>query len=427
MLVVATIILVFVFIIAGTSLAYVTGAAAVLVYVASDLQRYLALAPQLVFSQVDVFALMAMPLFILVGEIMNRGRITNVLTEFAMSLVGQAKGGLGHVNVLTSVFFAGISGSALADAAALGNTLVPAMEEKGYPRPYAGAITAASSLIGPIIPPSIILIFYGATMGVDISALFAAGIAPGLMLAAALLLANSVIAHKYDHPGGRASNRPRFWKKLRQALPALSLPLVIVLGIVLGVTTPTEAAAVAVVAALLVSYFYRTLDWQIVLASLKRTVVITGTIFMLFAAASLLVYLAALGQLPQHISNAVLTLDLSGTTYLLALTLLFLLFGMVFDTILGLALIAPVLVPVAIGQGGDPIHVGICVCLTLAMGLITPPLGGAVLVVSAVTGSSYWEIFRWVIPLLMVEVAVLLVVVLMPGITLYIPRLLGLA
>lgn len=426
MLIISTVVLVVLLVIAGTAIAYVTGATAVIVYVVSDLERYLSLAPQLVFSQVDAFALMAMPLFILVGEIMNRSRITHVLTSFAMSLVGQTKGGLGHVNILTSVFFAGISGSALADAAALGNTLVPAMVEKGYSKSYAGAITAASSLIGPIIPPSIILIFYGATMGVDISALFSAGIAPGLMLAGALLLANGVIAHKYDHPGGGVSNRPQFWKSFRHALPALSLPLVIVLGIVFGVATPTEAASIAVVAATLVGYSYRTLDLQIVLASLKRTVVITGTIFMLFAAASLLVYLAALSKLPQHISDIVLALGLSGPTYLLALALLFLLFGMVFDTILGLALVAPVLVPVATAQGADPIHVGICVCLTLAMGLITPPLGGSVLVVSAVTGSNYWQVFRWVLPLLLVEIAVLLVVILVPSITLFIPRLLGL-
>ena len=427
MLILLSLLLIVLFLVAGAALAYATGAGAVILYIANGMGENLALSPQLVFSQVDVFALMAMPLFVLVGEIMNRGRITHVLVDFAMALVGRAKGGLGHVNILTSVFFAGISGSAVADAAALGNTLVPAMVDKGYSKTYAGAITAASSLIGPIIPPSIILIFYGATMGVDVAALFTAGIGPGLLLAGALLVANGVIAHRYDHPGGGSEDSPSLWVSFKLAIPALALPLVIIFGIVFGVTTPTEAAGIAVFAAIAVGYFYRTMDREKLLASLKRTVVLTGTIFMLFAAAGLVIYLAALSRLPQLVADTVTTLELTGTSYLLVIALLFLLFGMVLDTILGLVLVAPVLVPVAISQGADPIHVGICVCLTLAMGLVTPPLGGSVLVVSAVTETNYWELFRWVIPLLLVEVAVLLAVILLPGITLFLPRLLGMA
>lgn len=425
MLILLVSLLIVLFLVAGAALAYATGAGAVLFYIASGMGDNLALAPQLIFSQVDVFALMAMPLFILVGEIMNRGRITHVLVDFAMALVGRTKGGLGHVNVLTSVFFAGISGSAVADAAALGNTLVPAMVDKGYSKSYAGAITAASSLIGPIIPPSIILIFYGATMGVDVAALFTAGIGPGLLLAGALLVANGVIAHRYDHPGGGSEDSPSVWASFKLAIPALALPMVIILGIVFGVTTPTEAAAIAVFAAIGVGYFYKTMDSEKLLASLRRTVVLTGTIFMLFAAAGLVIYLAALSRLPQLVADAVTTLELTGTSYLLAIALLFLLFGMVLDTLLGLVLVAPVLVPVAISQGADPVHVGICVCLTLAMGLVTPPLGGSVLVVSAVTGTNYWELFRWVIPLLLVEVVVLIAVISFPAITLFLPRLLG--
>jgi len=414
------------FLVAGTALAYATGAGAVLFYILLDMKEFLALAPQLVFSQVDFFALMALPLFMLVGEIMNRGNITRVLVDFAMSLIGRAKGGLAHVNILTSVFFAGISGSAVADAAALSNTLVPAMVERGYSKTFAGAITAVSSVIGPIIPPSIILIFYGSTMGVDIAALFAAGIVPGLMLAVALMLANTFFAHRYDHPGGKDEERQPVLPSLVRALPALSLPLIIVLGIVFGVMTPTEAAAVAVFAAIGVGYFYGSLDLQALKASVGRTVVLTGTIFMFFASAALVIYLSALLKLPQAISGFVLTLEFSGTTYLLLLAVVFLAIGMVLDTLLALALVAPVLVPTAIAQGSDPVHVGICVCLTLAMGLITPPLGGSVLVVSAVTGTNYWSLFRWVIPFLLVEIVVLVVVIIFPEAMLFLPRYFGL-
>jgi len=391
-----------------------------------DMEQYLALSPQLVFSQLDVFALMAMPLFMLVGEIMNRGRITHVLVDFAMSLIGRAKGGLAHVNILTSVFFAGISGSAMADAAALSSTLVPAMVDKGYSKVYAGAITAASSIIGPIIPPSIILIFYGAILGVDVAALFAAGIVPGLLLAGALMAANAWFAHRHDHPGGKSEAIEPILPSLRKAGPALSLPLIIVVGIVFGVMTPTEAAAVAVFAAIAVGVYYRSINLKILYECLQRTVVLTGSIFMLFASAALIIYLAALTNVPKTLSEAVVEFGVSGTSYLLLITLVFLIFGMLLDTLLGLALVAPVLVPVAILQGADPVHVGIIVCLTLAIGIISPPFGGSVLVVSAVTGTNYWKLYTWVLPFYVVEILVLLLIVLFPEITLFLPRALGL-
>jgi tripartite ATP-independent transporter DctM subunit len=199
------------FLISGAALAYVVGAAAVLSFIASDNIRYLAVLPQRIFSQLDVFALMAMVLFIMTGEVMNRTGVTRHLINFSMTIVGRFKGGLGHVNIMTSLFFAGVSGSAVADAAALSNTLIPAMREQGYSNRYAGAVTAASAVIGPIIPPSIILIFYGAWMQVSIGGLFAAGIIPGLLLGVVLLIANAVFAHRQDHPGGRGTQVPHFW------------------------------------------------------------------------------------------------------------------------------------------------------------------------------------------------------------------------
>lgn len=410
----------------GSALAYVTGAGIVLLYYALDLGKYLAMAPQLVFSQLDVFALMAMPLFILVGEIMNRGNVTRVLVDFAMSLIGWAKGGLGHVNILTALFFSGISGSAMADAAALSNTLVPEMVKRGYSPTYAGALTAASSIIGPIIPPSIILIFYGAVMNVDVAALFAAGIGPGLLLTAALLAANSVFAHKFNHPGGSGQPRMARLPALINAGPALMLPLVIVLGIVFGVMTPTEAAAVAVFAAIGVCVYYRTFSRAMMADCIKRTVVLSGSIFLMFAAASLVIYIAALTNLPTTLADSLRQLDVSGTQFLLLIMVFFLLFGMALDTLLGLVLVCPVLVPVAISQGADPVHVGIIVCLTLAIGLISPPLGGSVMVVSAISRTNYWRLFNWVMPFLAVEILVLVLVVLFPEISLFLPRQLGL-
>lgn len=192
----------------GVSIPYIIGAATTISYIASDNSAFLAALPKRIFTQIDLFALMAMPLFILVGEIMNKGGITDALVRSSQVIVGRFKGGLGYTNIMTSVFFAGISGAAMADAAALSNTLVPAMKKAGYSSKYAAAITAASAIIGPILPPSIILIFYGAVMGVDVGALFIAGIIPGLLLAGVLGMLNGFFAVRYDHPGGRETDTP---------------------------------------------------------------------------------------------------------------------------------------------------------------------------------------------------------------------------
>lgn len=422
----AVIIIVLIFVVTGSAIAYVVGAGAVLTLIEMDEARYLAALPQRIFSQLDVFAFMAMPLFILVGEIMNRGGITRALINFAMVLVGRLKGGLGHVNIMTSVFFAGISGSAAADAAALSTTLVPAMQEKGYDPLYAGAVTAASAIIGPLIPPSVILVFYGSIMGVDVSALFVAGVIPGLLLAAALMVTNGVLAHRHDHPRGDPKERPAFSRAFLSAAPALLLPAIILGGITFGITTPTEAAGVAVLVALIVTWYYGTLSLRDVKESLKRTVTLTGSIFVILAAAATVSYLASLVHVPQYIASVVSDLGLTGTRYLLLIAVIFIIIGMFLDLPIALALFPPLLVPVAIAQGADPIHVGLAVCLTLAIGLITPPLGGILLIVASVTGCSYWALARATLPFVVTEICLLLLIVLVPDITLYLPRLLGL-
>ncbi len=410
----------------GVALAYVTGAAAVVAFFASGQGEYLAIVPQRMFSQMDVFAIMAMPLFIWAGELMNRSGITRALIDLSLLLVGRIRGGLGHANVLTSVFFSGISGSAAADIAALTNTFVGQMEKRGYDPLYAGALTAAASVIGPIVPPSIIFILYGAILSTDVAALFAAGLIPGLMIAAALMAMNAWIARREGHPGGTAADIPEWRPTLRKALPALTLPAVILGGIVFGVMTPIEAGAVAVAASAVFGVWSRELTRAEFVESVQRTVVLSGVIFIFLAAGALVTYLVALSQFGDHVAAFVQSFGLTGIWYLLLLMAVFLALGMGVDTIISLTLVAPLLVPVAIEQGVHPVALGMMVCLNLTLGLITPPLGGAIMMVASITGQGYWALCRRIMPFVLAELAVLLLVVLFPELSLALPRWLGL-
>lgn len=413
------------FLAGGAAVAYVVGAATVLSFIASDNARYLSILPQRMFSQVDAFDLMAMPLFILAGEVMNKAGITRALIELSMALFGRLKGGLGYVNIMTSLFLSGISGSAVADAAALSNTLVPAMRERGYSVHYAGAITSAAAMIGPIIPPSIIMIFYAALMQTSVAALFVAGIVPGILLAAVLFAGNAYYARRDDHPGGATIDVPEFWPALRHAAPSLSLPVIIVGGIVFGVVTPTEASALAVAAAILVGLHYGGLNARTLRESLEHTAVLTGTIFMVLCS------IAAFGWLIGHegvltgLGEAVTQLGLGQLEYLLLINLIFVVAGIVLDPPVALPLLVPLLAPLAVKLGTDPVHLGLVLCLNLTIGMITPPFGGVLLIVSSITKGDYWELNKAVTPFAVLLTALLFVLVLVPEISLFLPRMLG--
>ena len=411
--------------ISGTAFAYLMGAVSVLTFVAVGKTQFLSVLPQRIFAQLDVFAFMAMPLFILTAEIMSRAGVTRSLIDFAMAMVGRFRGGLGHVNILTSVFFAGISGSAIADSAALSRTFVPEMKARGYDPYYAGAITAASSMIGPIIPPSIIMIIYGGLTGTSVAALFVAGVIPGLLLAAGLMLVNAFIAKAKNHPGGVSDDLPRFLPSLINAGPALCLPVVILGSLVLGLATPTEGSAIAVLFALLAGQFYNGLNRKMLMDALEATARMTGTIFIILAAISVLGYLA--GQLgwSQALANWVESFGLTGTRYLFFLVVIFLIAGMFMDTPVALTLLIPLFAPQALDQGISPIQLGIVLCFNLCVGLITPPLGKCLVVVAALTSLNYWRLAYAVLPFIIVQVLLLLALVYWPEISLTLPRLFG--
>jgi|TARA_R110002126_G_scaffold33406_2_gene104735 tripartite ATP-independent transporter DctM subunit len=421
----------------GVAVSYVAGSAAVLAFLAAGYGNYLAIMPQRIFSQIDVFTFLSMPLFILAGELMTRGGVTSALIDLAMLIVGRLKGGLGYVNIAASVFLAGVSGSAVADAAATTRTLVPAMVDRGYRNEFAAALTAASCVIGPIIPPSIVMIFYGALMNVSVAAMFAGGIVPGLLMALFLFAYNFWIAQREDHPGGAGVELPPVGPTVSRALPALLVPVVIVGGIVFGVVTPTEAAALAVAITVVLVVVYRMMERRRLGDALRHlvsegsgavesAVMLTGSIFMILFAAAIFGYLVGIMQVPQMIAGLVATFELSATGYFLLASLVMFAAGMVMDVTMALVLMVPVLIPVAITAGADPVHLGVVTCLNLTLGLISPPFGGILMIVSTASRVPYLRLSLEILPFLAVQVALLLLLILVPELTLALPRLAGL-
>ncbi len=413
----------------GMPIGYVLGIAGVLgMWTIDPGGRFLPMAVERFFAGLDLFTFLAMPFFILAGEIMNRSGITDRLIGLASALVGHLRGGMAHSNMVASVLFAGLSGAATADAAAFGTTLVPAMVKSGYTRPYACAVTAAGSIIGPTIPPSNLMIIYGSLMGVSIAGLFAAGIVPGLLICAVCMAVIRGFADRLNLPP--ASGRPSLMGILvafKDGLAALVMPVMILGGILGGITTPTEAASIAVFYALIMGVFvYRKVGWADLQEMMIRTARITGIVFLIIASASILGWWMTFNQLPQAIAAAFLALS-DNPAVIIALILALLLFiGMFMDINAMLIILAPVLAPLAASIGMDPVHAGIMIVLALNISLMTPPVGACLFVLASVTGERIENIARSLWPFLIAEVAVLFAVAYWPALTLTVPRWMGL-
>ena len=390
--------------------------------------RFMQMAPDRVFAGLDLFPFLAMPFFILAGEIMNRSGITAGLVKLADALVGWMRGGMAHSNMVASVMFAGITGSATADSAAFGNTLVPAMEKAGYSRPYACAVTAAGSIIGPTIPPSTLMIIYGSIMGVSIAGLFAAGILPGLMICAICMGVIALTARRKGLPKGEGG--PSFaivLSALREGLLAAFLPVFILGAILGGIVTPTEAAAIAVAYALFVGgVIYRALTWKDLREIGIRTARITGVIFLIIASATILGWWMTFNRVPQAIAEAMLTISSNPDVVIGLIVALLLVIGLVMDINATLIILAPVLAPLTVKLGMDPVHAGIMIILALNISLMTPPVGACLFVLASVTGEKVEAITKELWPFILAEVGVLLLIAFWADLTLFVPRLLGL-
>ena len=336
-----------VFLFSGTAFAYLVGATAVIAFLMTGYPQYIAILPQRIFAQLDVFAFMAMPLFILTGELMNRAGVMGSLIDFAMALLGRFKGGLGHV------------------------------------------------------------------------------ILPGLLLACLLFGFNAWIAHRDDHPGGRTIDIPPLFASFKRAWPALSIPIIILGSIVFGLTTPTEGAALAVIAAILVGWSMGGMSWKVLYSAVEATARLTGSIFIIICSIAVLSYLAGLLGWPQLLAGWIASMGLTGNNYLLLLIFVLLVAGMFMDTPVALTLLVPLLVPTALLQGFNPVHLGIMVCFNLCIGLITPPFGKCLIVVSGIAKINYWNLAKATLPFIGIQLVILLIIAFFPNISLWLPRLFG--
>lgn len=381
------------------------------------------------YNGMDSFPLMAIPFFMLAGELMNRGGITLRLVEFSQALMGHLRGGLAHVNVLSSILFAGLSGSAVADTSALGSMLIPAMEKQGYSRKFAAAITAASSVIGPIIPPSGIMIIYAYVMGESVAALFLAGIVPGVMVGVGLMLMIKLMADKYDFPvaSQKATWGERGQASLKAFFPLLT-PVIILGGILAGVFTPTEAAAVAVAYALFIGLFViKTLKFSELPDVLTRAGLTSAVVLLLVGAAMSFKTVVSLSHAPEQLAAFILALTENPLLLLFLINLLLFVVGMFLDAGPAIIILGPILGPVFAGLGVDSIHFAIIMCVNLTVGLATPPMGLVLFVASAVSGERVTTIAKAILPFLAVEVVVIFLITFFPAISMTVPRLTGFA
>lgn len=426
--IVGFVVLFLVLLVLGLPIALVMLVASAAYFLLSGNPLFLRMLPEKMYAGMDVFVLMAIPFFLLTGEIMNRARLTDRLFDFCNMIIGRVRGGLAQVNVVASVMFAGVTGVALGDIASLGKMFIPAMVRQGYDKPFTAAVTASSSLIGAIIPPSTIIIVYAAVMNVSVGAMFAAAILPGLLLGVAMMALVQLLAVARAYPKVVVEVSPRRLAiGFRDAFFAIIMPIIIIRGIIVGWFTPTEAAAVCVVYSLAVGFFFlRTLQVRELLPILTTASLDTARLFFIIAGASAVSWVFAMERLPALVTTLFAGIGHDPVVVVLAINVFFLLCGMWLDPSISIILFGPVVLPLAGAAGLHPVQLGIMLIVNCVLGLITPPVGNVLFAVASVARIGIGELGRALLPFIAVGVAILLLIGFWPDLTLALPRAFGL-
>lgn len=408
----------------GIPLALVMGITGIVVLIAMGVP--LEVVAQRMFTGIDSFPLMAVPFFILAGDLMNRGGTTVRIIGFANSLVGHIRGGLAHACIVANMIFAGISGSSVADASAIGSIMIPSMEKSGYDLDFSAALNSVAATIGPIIPPSIIMVIYGVSVNVSVGGLFAAGFVPGILMGLALMIVVTRVAKKKNYPTSEGFSGKRVAAEFRSSMWALMAPIIILGGILGGVFTPTEAAAVAVIYSFFVGKFiFREIAWKDVPHILFQSGITTGAILLIISLANVFAWVIAANQVPVKLSAMFLSATSNPYVFLLIVNILLLIVGMFMETGAAIILLAPILAPIAVKLGIHPLHFGFMMVLNLAIGMATPPVGVCLFVSCGITGLSLEKVSAAAMRFVVALLGVLILVTYVAPISLFLPKLLG--
>jgi len=413
----------FTLLVLGVPIAVCLGGASLL-YVALSGSVPEVVVAQRMISGIDSFPLLAIPFFILAGNLMNNGGITNRIFDFAKALMGWMRGGLGHVNVGASIVFSGMSGAAVADAGGLGTIEIKAMRDAGYDQEFAVGITAASSTIGPIIPPSLPMVIYGVMASVSVGQLFVAGLIPGLLMGLALMLMIFFLARRRGYQRDAAFSWSVLWQTFKRAIPSLFTPIIIVGGIMTGVFTPTEAAIAAVVYALFLGgVVYRILTWRRLFQVSMETIETTAVILLIVAGASIFAWILTSNQVAQQVVGLLGPLADNPVATLIIINVVLIIVGCFMETIAAITILVPVLLPLAVASGVDPVHFGVIMILNLMIGLLTPPVGMVLYVLSRVSNIPFERCMRGTLPFLVPLIVALLMVTFIPALSMWLPEL----
>ena len=389
---------------------------------------FLRMLPEKIFTGIDVFVLMAIPFFLLTGEIMNKAQLTDRLFDFCNMIVGRVRGGLAQVNVVSSMLFAGVTGVALGDIASQGRMFIYAMERQGYDRPFSAAITAASALMGAIIPPSTIIIVYCAVTNVSVGAMFAAAILPGILMTVVQMAQVQWISWRKQYPKVEVEVTPRkLLFGFRDAFFAIIMPVIMIRGIILGWFTPTEAAAACVVYSLIIGFFFlRTLKLGDLGPILSTASMDTARLFFIIAGASAMSWVFAMENLPMVVKTMLAGVSHDVVTVVLIINLFFLFCGMWLDASIAIILFAPVVTPLALAAGLHPVQLGIMLIVNCVLGLITPPVGNVLFAVANIAKIGIGSLSRALLPYIISGALILLLIGLWPDLTMALPRHFGL-